>query len=96
MINKSNTTSVLNTLEEYRKKLSQRAFRSLILSLTTELNIPTWIEKVLEQNLRAVRQNCFSEKFQQQIPSKTDIDDCILIILYYIVSVFQVLYGKIH
>jgi hypothetical protein len=82
MVVKANTTSALNTLEEYRKSLSKTAFRSLILSLTTKFNDATWRENFQLQNSSRTH-------FQVNPPSTSDVNHCILIILYYIVSVIN-------
>jgi len=78
MILKANTTSVLNTLENYRKNLSEIAFRSLILLLTEEFNNPDSIRHVQQKNSRTMSRT-----------TENDIDRCLLIILYYIVSVID-------
>jgi hypothetical protein len=78
MILKANTTSILNTLEEYRKNSSKMAFRSLILLLTEEFNNPDLTRYFQQENSRTMSEN-----------TKTDFDRCLLIILYYIVSVIN-------
>jgi hypothetical protein len=85
MLRHANTTSVLYTLEEYRKNLSNMAFRSLLLSLTTEFNNTVWIQSIRQQNLHAL----FTRHSKQRLPTKDDIDRCSLIVLYYIVSVIH-------
>jgi len=86
MILELNTSFVLRTLEEHRQKLSEAAFQSLILLLTTEFNNSTWKERINQQVMaRARRRQCST----RQLATKVHVDRCSLIVLYYIVSVIH-------
>jgi len=89
MILELNTSFVLRALEEHRQKLSEAAFQSLILLLTTEFNNSTWKERIHQQTMqvmaRAHRRQCST----RQLANKVNIDRCSLLVLYYIVSVIH-------
>jgi len=89
MILETNTTTVLNLLEEYRKNLNKTTFRSLLLLLTTEFNDPTWEERFRQQRRQAIRGNFRRKAFKRPLPTRLHINRCLLIVLYYIVSIIN-------
>ena len=89
MISQAYTTSVLHQLEYHRQNLSVSEFRSLLLSLTTELNSINSTKSVDDQDVCISPRKLSTSKRSWKIALKDQIDCCCCIILRYIVSVIH-------
>ena len=89
MIRRAQTTSVLNELESYRKNKSDSTFRLLLSSLSQKLRDNIYEVSSNGEVARSQRPIRFRAIDVQQPVEQTHIDQCILTVLCYLVSVIN-------